>query len=425
LDATRINDSFHSDVLIIGGGIIGVCCAWELQKRGLSVTLIDKRDIGHGCSYGNAGWLTPCFALPLPMPGMLLKSLRWLSDPDSPLYIKPRPSLMLAQWLFRFLRSMNSRLMQRSVRALVELSKYSLEAYAQLATEQATAFGFEQKGLLMVANTTAGLNAALEEMHLVAPHGVAGRAVDDPEIRQLEPSIIGTQLTGGVFFPDEAHVDPLRAVQTICNRCQALGATILPRTELVSLDVTSRRITGAVTTRGAFTADHYVLATGAWSHDIARNLELNVPVLSGKGYSLTMQRIEPGPRMPIMLIDKKVAVTPMGPYTKLAGTLELVGVDESITRRRVEAILRGARQFINVPEKPQVVELWRGLRPCTPDGVPIIGRSTKVANLFIATGHQMLGLQTAPASGRLLADLVLQQTPLVAPEPFCPGRFGD
>ena len=125
----------HSDVLVVGGGIVGICCAWELQKRGVSVTVIDKHDIGHGCSYGNAGWLTPCFALPLPMPGTLLKSFGWLLNPDSPLYIKPRPSWLLARWLLRFMRSMNQRQMQQSVKVLVELSKQSLATYQELAAE--------------------------------------------------------------------------------------------------------------------------------------------------------------------------------------------------------------------------------------------------------------------------------------------------
>ena len=415
----------HADALIVGGGIVGICCAWNLAQRGLSVTLIDKRDIGHGCTYGNAGWLTPSFALPLPMPGMLLKSLGWVLNADSPLYIKPRANWLLATWLLRFLCSMNRGLMQQSVTVLVELSKQSLVTYQQLAADGTVDFEFQQKGLLMVANTPGGFDVAVEEMHLVAPHGVAGRSVNEAEIRQMEPAITGRNLTGDVFFPDEAHVDPLKTVAAICDRCRSLGVQILARTELVALDVRSSKIIGAVTTRGTFTADHYVLATGAWSHDIARTLRLNVPILSGKGYSLIIEPFVPAPQMPIMLIDKKIAITPMTGRTKLAGTLELVGTDESITQRRVAAIVCGARQFLNVPENPKVIELWRGLRPCTPDGVPIIGRSGKIDNLFLAAGHQMLGLQTAPASGRLLADLVLGATPAIDPEPFRPSRFGD
>ena len=387
--------------------------------------MIDKRDVGHGCSYGNAGWLTPCFALPLPMPGMLLKSIGWLLDPDSPLYIKPRPSWRLASWLWRFMRSMNTPLMQRSVEGLVALSQQSLEAYARLAADDSADFGFEQRGLLVIAGSKGGFDAALEEMHLVAEHGVAGRVVDNAEIHRLEPAVNAAGLSGGVYFPDEAHVNPLRTVEVIRDRCVSHGAAILPRTELVSLSAESGRITAAVTTRGTFTAEHYLLATGAWSHEVARTLGLNIPVLSGKGYSVILDAVEPAPRMPILIIDKKVAVTPMPGGTKLAGTLELVGVDESITERRVAAILRGSRQFLNVPENPRVMELWRGLRPCTPDGVPIIGRSSKIDNLWLATGHQMLGLQTGPATGRLLADLLERKTPAVDPAAFDPRRYGN
>ena len=413
----------NTDVLIIGGGIIGAACADELSQRGARVTVIDKGEIGHGCSYGNAGWITPCFALPLPMPGMFLKAMKWLTDADSPLYIKPRLSWSLARWLLRFLRSMNTAQMHRSVAALTELSKFSLQAYARLDAERPKEFRFQQHGLLMVAQTPAGLNEARLEMQLVAQHGIPGRELDAEAVRALEPAITGTTICGGVFFPDEAHVEPLATVEALIQRARTHGAEIKPRTEVFELSRSGRRIDGVRTTRGWIHAEQIVLATGAWSPQFAATLGLRIPVLSGKGYAIIVEPLSPSPSIPCMLIEKKVAVTPREKSVRLSGTLELVDIDEAITTRRVDALMAGARQYLNLPAEPQIIEVWRGLRPCTPDGMPIIGRPNSLDNVIIATGHQMLGLQTAPATGRLVADLATGGIPSFDPTPFRTDRF--
>ncbi|MGZ3769521.1 MAG: NAD(P)/FAD-dependent oxidoreductase [Bdellovibrio sp.] len=413
----------NNDVLIIGGGIIGMATAYELSQRGAKVTLIDKGEVGYGCSYGNAGWVTPCFAMPLPMPGMLLKSIGWLMDPDSPLYIKPTASPMLFSWLFRFLRSMNQPLMLQSIKSLVEISKYSVDAYAQLNEKFPNTIGYDQKGLLMVSQTDAGLAAAEEERRLVEPHGIPGSYLSPDEVRKLEPAIIG-DIKGGVYFPKEAHLEPLSTVKTLAAAAVQNGVTILPQTEVYDFVTENNKIKEVHTTRGIFKADKIVLATGSWSPELAKKLELNVPVLGGKGYALILKTLASQPKIPLMLVERKIAVTPRANSIRLAGTLELVNpTDYSITPRRVNAILNGSRLFLDVPEKPEVLELWRGLRPCTPDGVPVIGFSTKYNNLLISAGHQMLGIQSGPGSAKLASDLVLGETPLFDPHPFRASRF--
>ncbi len=410
------------DVLIIGGGVIGLSCAAELSRRGVSVTVIDKGDMGYGCSYGNAGWITPCFALPLPMPGMLLKSIGWLFDPGSPLYIKPQPSWLLLKWLWRFMRSMNHRLLVESVAALTEISKYSLHAYQEMNQQYPGVFGFEQKGLLMVGQTSAGVAAAVHEMELVASHGIPGRMLTADEARDLEPALTGP-MKGGVYFPKEAHAEPLAVVKILKEIALKNGTEILPRVEVYDFQFNSGRLQKIFTTRGEIQAERYVLATGSWSTKLAQQLALRVPVLGGKGYAVIVPPFAPTPKIPMMLVEKKIAVTPRQDSVRLAGTLELVNQDDSITPRRVQAILSGAREFMNVPEHPEIREVWRGLRPCTPDGVPIISRSLAYDNLFIAAGHQMLGLQSAPGTGRLLADLVTDTPPAFDPKPFRAERF--
>lgn len=410
------------DVLIVGGGVIGAACAYELSARGARVTLIDKGEVGHGCSYGNAGWLTPCFALPLPMPGMLAKSVRWLLDPASPLYIKPAPTLLLIRWLARFLFSMNHKHLSRSVAALTELSSYSLRAYMELDRQTGGALSLERKGLLMAAQSEDGMRAALKELELVAPHGVPGRAFTADEAKAFEPSLTG-RLEGAVYFPEEAHAEPLAVVQTLMAEALKKGAIVLPGTEVFDFKINGNRIEAARTTRGDLHAEQFVLATGSWSAGLGKQLGLRVPVLGGKGYAMTVKPFAPTPKVPMMLIEKKVAITPRKNSVRIAGTLELVDQDHSITGRRVENIIHGAREFLSLPDQPELIELWRGLRPCTPDGVPIIGRAMRYPNLVLATGHQMLGLQSAPGTARLVSDILAAAKPLFDPHPFRPERF--
>ncbi len=411
-----------ADVLIVGGGVIGLASAYELSRAGASVIVIDKTDPGYGCSYGNAGWITPCFAMPLPMPGMLLKSIRWLTDPESPLYIKPELSATLMAWLLRFMLSMTKKQMFQSVDALTAISKQSLDLYKELAKTTDKPFSFEQKGLFMVAQSDDGLKYARKEMELVARSGIPGKLMLEEEARAFEPSLT-KRIKGGVFFSEEAHAEPLQVTQTLAHEAQKLGARIISKAEVIDFQLGPRGIAAARTTRGIFQADQFVLATGSWSHSIGQTLRLKIPVLGGKGYAIITDPLTPNPLRPMMLVEKKVAVTPRNGTLRLAGTLELVNQDETFTTRRVEAIVRGAREFMNVPDTIRYHEIWRGLRPCTPDGVPIIGRTARYPNLLLATGHQMLGLQSATGTGKLVADLALGRPTDVDPKPFRADRF--
>lgn len=420
--ANEVATNIKADVLIVGAGVIGLACAYELSKAGAKVVVIDKFEPGYGCSYGNAGWITPCFAMPLPMPGMLLKSFKWLLDPESPLYIKPELNPTLISWLLSFMASMTQKKMLSSVDALTQISVQSLKLYQELSAKTDKSFSFEQKGLLMVAQSNDGLKYARQEMELVSRNGIPGRLMLEEETRAFEPSLT-KRIKGSVFFSQEAHAEPLQVTQTLAHEAQKLGVVILPKTEVIDFQLSSKGISSARTTRGIFEADQFVLATGAWSHHLGQTLKLKIPVLGGKGYAIITDSLESNPQRPMMLVEKKVAVTPRNGTLRLAGTLELVNQDETFTTRRVEAIVRGAREFMDVPETIRYHEIWRGLRPCTPDGVPVIGRTGRYPNLLLATGHQMLGLQSATGTGKLIADLALGKTPDVDPRPFRADRF--
>lgn len=410
------------DVLVLGGGIIGSSVARELQTDGRKVVLIDRGQPGFGCSYGNAGWITPCFAMPLPQPGMFLKSIGWLLNPDSPLYIKPEPSWLLVRWMLGFLKAMNERQMREAIAVLADISKYSLQSYGELARRHPGIFGFDQKGLLMVSRGEEGLKAAVEEMQLMAERGIAGRQLNGEEILAMEPSL-KPGLKGGVYFPTEAHAEPLLTVQTMIKDFLALGGQLMPQTEVFDFTFANGRIEEVITTRGTFRPDLVVLALGTWSRVLASRLQVSVPILGGKGYSMIVDNYAVKPQHPIMIVERKIAVTPRADSVRVAGTLELVDQDDSVTTRRMQGIIRGAQDYMHMNAEPSIREIWRGLRPCTPDGVPMIGFSKRWSNLVYNTGHQMLGLQSAPGSGRLTADLIGGKKPLVDPKPFRPERF--
>jgi D-amino-acid dehydrogenase len=409
-------------VLIVGAGIVGASTALELARRGAGVTVVDRGGVGGGCSHGNAGWLTPCFAFPLAAPGVLSTGLRWLLDPDSPLYITPSLGIEGLRWVGRFAMASTAARFERGMRALVALSKHSLEAYAALDREYPGAFGFSRTGLLMVAQTQDGLAHAKESARLVERHGIAARVLDAAGVRELEPAVSGP-VAGGVFFPGEAHCEPRAAVETTARAAEAAGARFLTDTEVVDFERSGSRIAGVLTTRGRLEADRYVLATGSWSKALARRLDLRLPVLGGKGYAVVVPTFPGAPRLPIKVLERRIAITPRDGSVRLAGTLELVDGDESITTRRVEAIVRGSRTVLNLPDPVEFVDLWRGLRPCAPDGMPVIGFAPGVDNLLLATGHQMCGLHAAPGTGRLAADLLTGSPPTFDPAPFRADRF--
>ncbi len=409
------------DILVVGAGIIGTAIGAELSRRGAKVCVIDKGTVGMGCSYGNAGWMTPCFSMPLPMPGMLLKSMKWLVDPQSPLYIKPSFSLDLASWLVSFMKAMNEAQAKRAVACLVTLSQKSLIEYEKLG-QKYPEIRFQQKGLLMVSRTEAGVAAAVEELNYVKSLGVLGKVLNTDDIQGMEPALKGP-LLGGVYFSQEAMAEPYLVVQAFAKEIKAHGGEILENTELQDIIIANNKIEKVITSHGEIHAKQVVLATGSWSKSLAKLLRLRIPILGGKGYAIIVSSLEKQPQYPMMLVEKKIAITPRQNTLRIAGTLELVDQDFSITNKRVENIKQGARDFLHLPEELQVQELWAGLRPCTPDGVPLIGYHKNISNMILAVGHQMLGLQSGAGTGLLVADLVEGKTPFVDMKVLDANRF--
>lgn len=411
------------DVVVIGGGVVGVSCALQLAKRGASVTVLERDRIGHGCSFGNAGWLTPSQAVPLANPAMLFKSFKWMLDPESPLYIQPRLDPSYLRWLIEFLLASRKSKFEPGAMALVELCNVSVDMWEEVEKRAAESFGFERHGLLAVYEKPESFESAHKSNELIARAGVRMERWTPDQVRDREPAIIGNTV-GGYFFPDDAHCKPYLAVKALAAEATAAGVTFVEGAEVFKISEPSGRAPRVLsTTHGDFTAEKILLAAGSWSENLGKMLDLRVPILGAKGYTMLLPKANPHPKSSIYLIERKVAVNPHKDALRISGTLELVKNDYSINQRRVNVILRGAKGMLNIGETPQVNDLWRGLRPTSPDGMPLIGKAKGRGDVWLATGHQMAGLKTAPATGVLLAQLMTGEKPSFNPEPFRADRF--
>jgi D-amino-acid dehydrogenase len=286
--------------------------------------------------------------------------------------------------------------------------------------------GFRDDGVLTAYRTPAGFAEGRHEAAVLAGAGIAAEVLDETRARAIEPAL-RPGLAGAVFFPGDAHVTPDRFVRALAALATAHGAHIREGTEVLDVLAAGERVVGLDTTRGRVACEHLVLAAGPWSPALARGLGLRLPIQAAKGYSVTYVHPAAGPRVPLLLGEARVAVTPMrGEKTdtlRLGGTLELAGLDLSIDRRRVGAIVRGARAFLALPEDLELLEVWRGLRPCTPDGLPALGRPRRWRNVVVAAGHAMLGLSLGPITGQIVAQLVTGQAPSVDVTALDPDRF--
>ena len=417
-----------TDILIIGGGSIGVCTAHYLSEAGRDVVLVDKTDICAGSSYGNQGLIVPSHSIPLAAPGVIGKALKWMFDPGSPFYIKPRLDPDLIAWLWQFQAACTPARMQISLATLRDLNLASVRLFAEIAAIDGLEFSFRENGGLMVYRTEKGLEGGITEAGILSEKGIRSEILDPDGLRRLDPAA-NYNAAGAVYYPQDAHLVPSRFVTELARHVAESGnrVRIHPSTEVIGFRGRSRRIRTVVTTRGEFSTKEVVLAGGAWSPAIASELGLKLPIQAAKGYSVTFERPERCPSIPASLSEAKVAVTPMGDMLRFGGTLELAGMDMSINKRRVAAILDAVPRYLPdlSPNKLKHIETWRGLRPCTPDGLPFLGRSPTYENLTVAAGHAMIGISLGPITGKLVSQVITGRTPSIDLDPLRVDRFAN
>lgn len=409
------------DVAIIGGGVIGVCTAYYLTRMGREVTIFEQAEIGSGSSFGNAGLIVPGYSIPLAHPGALGQGLRWMLRRDSPFYVRARMDWDLMKWLWKFWAASNDNRMREGLSILSNLGYASLELLKIIVAEEHLDCEFQQKGWLMAYLTQKGLDSAAQESRLLNEVGVKTVVLDQQEMFKKEPGL-RSDLSGGVYFPNEAHLNPDEFVQALARKTKQNGTYMITGVRVTGIRPGGKLGIKIRTTQGDFLADQVVLATGAWTSELAKDINTYIPLQAAKGYSVTIPA-KRNIKLPLYLSEAKVAVTPLRAGIRLAGTLELTGMDLRINHRRVDGIVASASKYLQLPEGNSRAEPWSGLRPCTPDGLPIIGRVRDHNNLYIATGHCMLGMTLGPVTGKLIAQLMCDEKLDMSLEPFSAGRF--
>jgi D-amino-acid dehydrogenase len=408
--------------LIIGGGSIGVCAAYFLASKGKEVIVVDQGEVGAACSYGNAGMICPSHIAPLAVPGALMQGLKWMFNAESPFYIKPRLDLALMSWIWQFGAACDKKRMLKSMSLLRRLSDASLALYEELASVGGMKFHFAHQGSLMLYKDQRSFDESAEKLQLLNSYGVVSQVLGHAEVRKVEPKVQSC-VVGGIYFPEDAHLNPFEFVRALAERAQNEGAGFLTSTEVLGFETSNGSISDVRTTRGDFAIEQIVLAAGSWSSRLVEQLGLALPIQPAKGYSITFRCSDRGESIPLWLSEARVIVTPMGEVLRFAGTLELAGFDLSINQRRVRAVQRAVQEYLIGMDKYELLEIWRGLRPLTPDGLPIIGRSQKWKNLIIATGHGMQGIALGPVTGKIVAQLTCRETPCVDVADLGVARF--
>ena len=408
-------------VTIIGAGVIGLSTALYCARRGMKVTLIERnlpqRD---GCSFGNAGMIVPSHFIPLAAPGMVKLGLKWMWNPESPFYIKPRLNLDLITWSLRFWQASTQKKVDRAAPVLRDLSLLSRQCFEEIGLD----FGLVKKGLLMLCKKQQTLD---EEAHMAArAHalGIPADVLDAKATAALDPSVT-MDVAGSVFFPKDCHLSPERFVAAIEDELKQHGTEILWQTKVLGFATEGEHLKAVKTSQGEVPTDELVLSGGVWSDEIVRSLQLKLPMQAGKGYSLTLKNPRQLPALCSICTEARLAVTPMNGTLRFGGTMELAGIDETINPRRIKGIVRAIPDYFPAFQESDFADIqpWSGLRPCSPDGLPYIGRTRRWKNLTIAAGHAMMGLSLAPATGQIIASLLSNEPSPIPLTLFNPDRF--
>jgi D-amino-acid dehydrogenase len=417
-------DASRSDVLILGGGVIGLACAYYLLKSGATVRVLEQGTPGCGSSHGNCGTITPSHAAPLAMPGMLGVALRSMLRADAPLYLNPRLDGQRLRWLLGFARHCNWRDFERAAQARSAILQRSRRLLAELVRSDHLDCEYGEEGELYVYRTGKALQA--DERHhadLLDRLGVEVERLRGDEVQGREPAL-KPGVAGGLFHPGDARLRPDRYAAELARRVVELGGVIENAARIDHFGTEQGRIDFVRTTRGVFRGDRVVMALGAWSPLLGKLLGLRLPMQPGKGYSITYTRPPLAPRHALVLREAAVCVTTWESGYRLGSTMEFSGYAEGLNRTRLDALRRGAAEGLHQPEGPQMLEEWWGWRPMSVDEVPIIGPSTRYTNLTLATAHGMLGVSMSAATGELIAALLRGRAPAIDPAPFAPARFG-
>ena len=411
----------HDDVLIIGGGAIGLATALALLDAGRGVRILEAGAVGGGASHGNCGTITPSHAPPLAAPGVVAQALRWMFTPDAPLYLKPRVDPALWHWLLRFAARCNPRDWRQSTQARAALLNDARARLADWVSRYDLQCEFEEEGLDYVFRDPRRFQQYVDESVVLKTFGIATQVFGGTDYEREEPAML-PGMAGAIRFPGDARLRPDRYVAELARVVRERGGVIEEQCRVDRLEPTSDGVRLA-TSQGERKGGDAVIALGAWTPAFARRLGIRAPIQPGKGYSITYSRPARVPRHPMVLKDRSVCVTVWDSGFRLGSTMEFSGHDDTLNATRLAALERGAREFLREPVGAEVHERWCGWRPMTWDDLPLLGRAPGQRKVWIAAGHGMLGISMSTATGQLMADLMTGRPPAFDPSPYRPERF--
>ena len=411
----------HDDVLIIGGGAIGLATALALLDAGRGVRILEAGAVGGGASHGNCGTITPSHAPPLAAPGVVAQALRWMFTPDAPLYLKPRVDPALWHWLLRFAARCNPRDWRQSTQARAALLNDARARLADWVSRYGLQCEFEEEGLDYVFRDPRKFQQYVDESVVLKTFGIATQVFGGTDYEREEPAML-PGVAGAIRFPGDARLRPDRYVAELARVVRERGGVIEEQCRVDRLEPMSDGVRLA-TSQGERKGGDAVIALGAWTPAFARRLGIRAPIQPGKGYSITYSRPARVPRHPMVLKDRSVCVTVWGSGFRLGSTMEFSGHDDTLNATRLAALERGAREFLREPVGAEVHERWCGWRPMTWDDLPLLGRAPGQRKVWIAAGHGMLGISMSTATGQLMADLMTGRPPAFDPSPYRPERF--
>jgi len=410
------------EVVIIGGGIIGLCSAYYLQKEGCAVTIIDQSDMTKGASFVNAGYITPSHIIPLAAPGMITKGLKWMFDTASPFYVKPRLDKEFLQWAWAFKKSATASKVEKAIPIIKEINILGRTLYEEIKQSGDFNFHYERKGLLMLYKTDKAGEEEWEVGQRAIKEGLNVNHITAEEVKKMEPDA-AIDCKGAIYFDSDAHMTPKEFMTEMVSYLKEKGVTFYTHEKVQDLVISKDAIKEVMTTKRILKADEVLIAAGSWSPLLTRKLGVKIPIQAGKGYRINTVR-ETGITIPALLVEAKVAVTPMNGFTRFAGTMELAGFNDNINPKRVKSISNSVSNYyqgLSLTKEEEATADF-GLRPCSPDGLPYIGRTHKYKNLIIASGHAMMGWSLGPPTGKLVSEIISDKKLSLDIKPFHPDR---
>lgn len=411
------------NIVIVGGGIIGMCSAYYLHKEGHNVTVIDQSNYNKGASYVNAGIITPSHIISLAAPGMINKGIKWMFSSTSPFSIKPRIDFDFIRWSWLFKKASNFQKVEESIPIIKDINLLSKELYEEIQNNNEFDFFYQDKGLLMYYQTEKAGEEEWKVGQRAIQEGLKVENLSKEEVQKLEPNV-NLNVKGAVYYHSDAHMSPNEFMQQLKSYLEKVGVQFIANEEVIDFTVSNNTITSVTTKNQQFLADEFVIATGSWTQQLSKKLGINIPLQAGKGYRINVTQ-ETGISIPSILMEAKVAVTPMDGYTRFAGTMEIAGINEDINFKRVQTIAKASENYYQGLKisSDDIKDTQSGLRPCSPDGLPYIGKISSFKNVTVATGHAMMGWSLGPATGKLVSEIITDKKTSLNIAPFNVERY--